>query len=261
MSSAHIFNSLLAGLIAGLASGFLGVSPGGVLVPVIALLLPFPQHVVQGISLIVQAPPTSVSGLSVYSQRGRPIALVPILFVAAGFVTGGPVGAIAAKMCSGRELRWMFVAYLLILASLAALKKSTAASVTSEAAQVQRSSSLVLLGIGFIAGIFSGLLGIGGGVAITALSILLLHKRQHEAQALSLAITALPLTLPAAWVYVRQGWQPSWLVIGYLIAGLTLGTWIGALFANRQTERTLKIAFVLLLIAMAAYMAVIANRH
>lgn len=33
-----------------------------------------------------------------------------------------------------------------------------------------------------------------------------------------------------------------------------------ALFANRQTEWTLKIAFVLLLIAMAAYMAVIASR-
>ena len=42
---------------------------------------------------------------------------------------------------------------------------------------------------------------------------------------------------------------------------LTLGKWIGALFANRQTERTLKIAFVLLLIARAAYMVLIASGH
>lgn len=69
ISSGTIFNSLLAGVIAGLASGFLGVSPGGILVPVISLLLPFSQHVVQGISLVVQAPPTSVSALAAYFTK------------------------------------------------------------------------------------------------------------------------------------------------------------------------------------------------
>ncbi len=96
-------------------------------------------------------------------------------------------------------------------------------------------------------------------MAVTALSVGLLRKDQRDAQALSLAVTALPLTLPAAWVYIRQGLQLPWPTIGCLVAGLVLGGWIGAIFANRLTKRTLKLAFVLLLAAMAVYMAVVAS--
>jgi uncharacterized membrane protein YfcA len=66
--------------------------------------------------------------------------------------------------------------------------------------------------------------------------------------------------LPAAWVYVRQGWHLPWRLIGYLLAGLLFGGWVGARFANRLTERSLKIAFNSLLIAMVVYMTVRAIR-
>jgi uncharacterized membrane protein YfcA len=255
-----MINSLLAGIIAGLASGFLGVSPGGILVPVISLLLPFSQHVAQGVSLVVQAPPTSVSGLIAYSRKGHRVAVIPIVLVSIGFVIGGPIGAVIAKLCSERELRWMFVGYLLILTVPSALKGSHSNSSASGSESPPPHSFIALIGIGIIAGISSGLLGIGGGLAITALCLALLHKNQHEAQALSLAITAMPLTLPAAWVYVHHGWHASWQVIGYLVAGLAIGGWIGAMFANRLKERQLKAAFTSLLIAMAIYMTVRAIR-
>jgi uncharacterized protein len=87
-----------------------------------------------------------------------------------------------------------------------------------------------------------------------------LHRDQHEAQALSRAITMLPLTLPAAWVYVQQGWHLPWLEIVWLVVGLALGTWVGAAFANRLSEQKLKVAFVILLLAMASYVAVITSR-
>jgi uncharacterized membrane protein YfcA len=259
MHGIDIYKSLLAGVIAGLASGFLGVSPGGILVPIISLLLPFSQHLAQAISLIVQAPPTSVSGLSIYSGRGRRVTAAPLILVASGFIAGGPGGAVAAKMCSERELRWMFVGYLLILAALASSKRLKTANTTSETKHFQRGSVAALIGIGIIAGFSSGLLGIGGGLAITALSVVLLRKDQHDAQALSLAVTALPLTLPAAWVYINQRMDLPWHSIGCLVAGLVLGGWIGAIFANSLTKRALKAAFVLLLVAMAAYMAVVAS--
>ena len=260
MQSAEVIRSILAGVIAGLAAGFLGVSPGGILVPVISFLLPYSQHVVQGISLLAQAPPTSASGLRAYSRGRGKVAWNSVLFVSAGFIAGGPIGAVAAKICTERALRWMFVGYLLILMTLAVLKKSNATNVHSEPQDLRRSPFVILIAIGIIAGISSGLLGIGGGLAITSLSVVLLGKNQHEAQALSLAITALPLTLPAAWVYVRQGWNLPWLLIGCLVAGLVLGTWTGAGFANRLNEKTLKSAFVILLATMAAFMAVIASR-
>ena len=52
--------------------------------------------------------------------------------------------------------------------------------------------------IGAVAGWSSGFLGIGGGLAITALMTGLLKLSQHRAQAMSLAVTALPVTIPAA---------------------------------------------------------------
>jgi len=260
MTVLELLKSLLAGISAGLASGFLGVSPGGILVPVISLLLPFSQHVSQGISLIVQAPPTGLSGLSIYLKSGRRVAFRPVLLVSLGFVIGGPLGAVFARMCSDHELRWMFVGYLSLLAVLAVGKKSKAKPLIAHEEQFKQSPFLALLAIGIIAGVTSGLLGIGGGLAITALSVVLLHKEQHEAQALSLAITTLPLTLPAAWVYVRQGWHLPWAVIVCLLAGLILGTRVGAVFANRLSERKLKIAFAALLIGLAIYMGAIANR-
>jgi uncharacterized membrane protein YfcA len=66
MTMVDLAKSMPARLAAGLASGLPGVSPGGILVPVISLLLPLPQHVVQGISLIVQAPPSGLSGITIY---------------------------------------------------------------------------------------------------------------------------------------------------------------------------------------------------
>jgi uncharacterized protein len=260
ITASELLRSLLAGSFAGLASGLLGVSPGGFLVPIISLLLPFSQHAAQGISLIVQAPPTSLAGLSIYSKNGYRIAVRPVVLASIGFILGGPAGAYLARLCTDRELRWMFVGYLLLLAGLATVKKSKAATNVARTDQTPQSSSLALLVIGVIAGISSGLLGIGGGLAVTALSVVLLHKEQHQAQAFSLAITMLPLTLPAAWVYAGQGWHLPWAVIIFLLAGLTLGTRVGAVFANRLSERQLKIAFVVLLAILAIYMGVIASR-
>jgi uncharacterized protein len=236
------------------------VSPGGFLVPVISLLLPLSQHVIQGISLVVQAPPTGLSGLSIYWNRGHQVALRPVLFISLGFVVGGPLGAVLAKMCCARELQWLFVGYLLLLAVLAMLKRSKAEKSTLQNEGQPQGSFVALIAIGIIAGLSSGLLGIGGGLAITALTVALLHVEQHQAQALGLAITTLPLTLPAAWVYIRQGWRLPWAVTAGLLAGLIAGTRIGALFANRLPERNLKFAFATLLVGLAIYMGATANR-
>jgi uncharacterized protein len=104
----------------------------------------------------------------------------------------------------------------------------------------------------------SGLLGIGGGLAITALSVLFLRMSQHQAQALSLMMTALPLTLPAAWVYVRHGSHLPWWAIAGMLTGLIAGSKLGSIVANRLPERNLRFVFIALILALAIYMAVTA---
>jgi hypothetical protein len=54
----------------------------------------------------------------------------------------------------------------------------------------------VLLGV--VAGIFSGLIGIGGGVIIVPALVFLFGLSQHEAQGTTLGLLVPPIGLPAA---------------------------------------------------------------
>jgi uncharacterized protein len=117
-----------------------------------------------------------------------------------------------------------------------------------------------LAAIGAVAGWSSGFLGIGGGLAITALMAGLLKISQHRAQAVSLAVTALPVTLPAALLYVQQGTELPWLTIVSLIVGLWIGTDIGARFANRVSPDRLRIVLMIMIAGMAIFMALKAWR-
>ena len=78
---------------------------------------------------------------------------------------------------------------------------------------------------------------------------------QHRAQAMSLAVTALPVTLPAALLYVQQGTELPWSTIISLIVGLWIGTDIGARFANRVSPDKLQIMMIVMIGAMAVFMA------
>jgi len=249
-----VLQGACAGVIAGFVSGLLGVSPGGIMVPAVCLTLGVDQHVAQGISLVAQIPPTGVSGVLEYRRRGQGVPLLWVALLSAGFIGGGALGAVAAGSLSDRALRWSFVGYLLILAAIAALRGQGPASSTPEA-PVAAPHGIALVGIGVAAGLSSGLLGIGGGLAVTALSTTLLHLGQHRAQAMSLILTLLPLTIPAAGVYLAQGWALPWWSIAGVIAGLWIATAAGARLANRLPERLLRPTFIVLILAMAGYMA------
>ena len=83
----------------------------------------------------------------------------------------------------------------------------------------------------------------------------LLKISQHRSQAMSLAVTALPVTLPAALLYLQQGTEMPWLTIVGLIAGLWIGTDIGARFATRVRPDKLRIMMIVMIAAMAVFMA------
>ena len=83
----------------------------------------------------------------------------------------------------------------------------------------------------------------------------LLKVSQHRSQAVSLAVTALPVTLPAALLYVQQGTELPWLTIISLIVGLWVGTDIGARFANRVSPAKLRVVLMIMIPGMAIFMA------
>jgi uncharacterized membrane protein YfcA len=258
-----LYQGLLIGIIGGLMSGTLGVSSGGALVPLSVLLLAVDQRVAQAISLVAQIFPTSLAGLRHYARSGHGVTWRSLIFIAAGFVGGGIAGALLASGVADRSLRWGFVGYLVLLEIVLIARPPTqrsaaqgwpAESLQNEEPQTKLSRGGLAV-VGFIAGMSSGFLGIGGGLAITALGGAILKLRQHQAQALSLATTALPLTLPAAWSYVQKGTQIPVPVVAGIVAGLWVGTSVGSRIANWLSARALRYALVGLVGAMALFMA------
>src|SRR5689334_21573452 len=170
MNLAEIIGGLVTGLAGGLFSGFLGVTAGGVLVPLLILILGKDQHVAQGISLVAQIVPTSLSGVRNYSKSGHRVSMRWLAWIAAGFGVGGCIGALLAVHVVDRALQWCFVGYLLILIAIMLLRSPRSKTEGADAAPADVDLHwLTLAAIGAIAGWSSGFLGIGGGLAITAL--------------------------------------------------------------------------------------------
>jgi uncharacterized membrane protein YfcA len=111
----------------------------------------------------------------------------------------------------------------------------------------------VFLLIGFAAGILSGLFGIGGGVLIVPALILLAGMEPIRATGTSLGALLLPVGLLGAYEYYRKG---NIQVAGSLLiaAGLLVGAWIGARWAQTLSPMQLKRAFSVLLVLVAARM-------
>ncbi len=112
---------------------------------------------------------------------------------------------------------------------------------------------LILVLIGLVAGIFSGLIGIGGAIIIIPALVFILGMDQYSAQGTSLAVMLPPIGLLAAYSYYKEGALN--LTYALIIAGAFLiGGYIGSKFALSIPEVTLKKIFAVVLFLIALRM-------
>jgi uncharacterized membrane protein YfcA len=88
--------------------------------------------------------------------------------------------------------------------------------------------SLGLLVLGLVAGVFSGMFGIGGGLIIVPALIFIFKLRELEALGTSLAALIPPVGLLGAMQYYQEGY----IQIRYAVL-IALGIFIGAYFGAR----------------------------
>jgi uncharacterized membrane protein YfcA len=107
----------------------------------------------------------------------------------------------------------------------------------------------VLLGVA--AGIFSGLIGIGGGIIIIPALVFFFGLSQHQAQGTTLALLVPPIGLLAAWSYYTQGYV-NIKIAAFVCLGFFAGGYLGARVAAGLSDLLLQKVFgtALLLIAL-----------
>jgi Predicted permeases len=114
----------------------------------------------------------------------------------------------------------------------------------------ERVVTLVFIGIGLIAGVLSGIFGIGGGVVIVPALILVAGLAPVAATGTSLAALLLPVGALGAYEYYKKGHLNIGAAL-WIALGLFFGAWIGARLAQHLTAIQLKRAFAIFLVAIA----------
>ena len=110
---------------------------------------------------------------------------------------------------------------------------------------------LMVILLGFAAGMLSGLVGVGGGIIMVPALVFFMSYTQHQAQGTSLAVLTLPVVILASFYYYNQcqklGTPIDLRVVGLLCAGFFVGGFFGSKMALAINTEALKKIFAIIL--------------
>jgi hypothetical protein len=254
------------GLFVGVFGTLIGVAGGFLLVPILLFLYPEESPAtITSITLMV-AFFNALSGSVAYSRLKRIDYRSGLLFALVA-VPGAIIGALIINFLSRGVFQYVFGAILLVIAAYLLvrpekrlvggflLKWQTLRNITDRNQNVHRYSFNLPLGMGiaFLVGIVSGLLGIGGGIIHVPALTQILGFPAHIATATSHFVVAIT-TFAAIDTHIVAGTFTS--DIGKAIvlsAGAVIGAQFGALLSQKVTG-------VLIVRLLAAGLALVALR-
>ena len=112
---------------------------------------------------------------------------------------------------------------------------------------------IIFIILGLIAGVFSGLVGIGGATIIIPFLVLLFGLSQHTAQGTTLAAMVPPIGLLAAWTYYKAGFVDL-KIAGLICIGFFIGGLFGAQLATQISGQILRKIFGVFLLLISLRM-------
>jgi len=155
-----VFPLILLGIAAGLLSGMFGIGGGTIIVPILVLVLGMPQKLAAGTSVTAILPSAAV-GAATYAIQGN-VDWVAALLLAIGIIAGAQVGSHLLSKLPVGVIQWAFMVFLaVVVVSLwfVVPQRDDQIDIT-----ILTGASIVITG--FVTGILSGLLGVGGGVVV-----------------------------------------------------------------------------------------------
>lgn len=255
-----VFCLLLTGILAGVLGALLGLGGGVIVIPILTMLFNLPIQTAIGISL-VGVIATSSGAAIVYVREGQAdIRLGMTLEL--GTTVGAVFGAVIAVYVSSQMLYLLFAAMLLYNTYSMYIKGDKGlvpVAVAAEAlgkglktAVYKVKNVPVGLFLSGVAGIMSGLLGVGGGLIKIPVMYLLMGVPLKTAAATSNFMIGVTATASAFIYYLNGKINPVVAVPVALgvFAGAAVGIWIN----KRITVESLKKVFVVVFLFVAVQM-------
>jgi len=259
---------------AGVFGSLLGIGGGVIIVPVLHLVFKVPMHLAISTSL-VSVIATSCSGAIKYlRQHYTDIRLAMILEVAQ--TLGALAGGMLATKISVDILRLIFVPALLYTAFSMLRKRALHTIPMADESDNVYSAKLSLmqgyyfdidlqtkihytvlnlkwgLAGGFLAGVLSGMLGIGGGFIIMPLMNLVMNVPLKVAIGTSILTLGATATTSAIVYYLNAFIHP--IIAGLCVIGILLGAQLGSLIGTKIRVESLRWIFVVILAGLAVQM-------
>ena len=231
---------LFAGAIGiGFVSAVAGIGGGSLLVPFMVLALNYDVKVAIATSLLCTIV-TSSSATSIYLRKGL-VDMEAALLLEPTTALGAIIGAHVTLMLPAKVVREI-LGFILLYVSIAMLRKAFEKT-QSKSITVKISSTRKLLGItvSFLAGLTSGMFGIGGGVLKVPLMTLILGLPIKVAIATSSFMVGLTATSGEI-VYLTRGLTDSLSAV-VLASGIIPGAIIGAKCMRKLRSRIVRIVF------------------
>ena len=110
MDSQTLITLILIGLTAGIASGFIGIGGGIVIIPALIYFLGLSQFEAQGVSLTLMLPPIGILAFYNYYQQGHlsKELIIFALVMGIAFVVGGFIGS---KISLKTPIHWVKIIF------------------------------------------------------------------------------------------------------------------------------------------------------
>ncbi|WP_366179915.1 sulfite exporter TauE/SafE family protein [Actinomyces timonensis] len=216
------------GLGAGVLSGLFGVGGGLVLVPALVAILGMGQRRAAATSLVAIIP-ASLAGTVTYALRGD-VSLAAALIIVLGSLAGARMGACLLAVLPARVLPWIFIAFAASVLVMGRAREPVREAALSLDGAREPGAVAALVGIGLIAGLLAGLVGVGGGVVIVPGLEMLAGAGDLLARGTSLAAMA-PTAIAGTVSNLRRGLPDARIGIVVGLASV-IGSPLGAVVAR-----------------------------
>lgn len=242
----NLLLTLLIGFTSGLLSGTFGIGGGILSTPAIRLLLGFPAGIAVGTPLLLSIP-SALIGVYNYNKN-KLIAWELIAPISILGIVGVLIGAGLTAFIDARYVL-LVTAAIIFVVSIKFLRPGT-----GDISEKLPRGRFGPYSIGFLAGLYSGFLGLGGGIVMVPLINIWLRKDIKTAFGTSLVLIII-LSIPGSVVHYFLDHIDLMLAL-VLSIGAVPGAYIGSYIVPRIKTSKLELAFGLLLVSVAVYMAI-----